>query len=74
MFSIILNFGIGKSVISINNIPNKKKEISFKALSYTTYISILILILIILLYLFKEFLCLIILSFINLLYTYYLDQ
>ena len=57
MFSIILNFGIGKStVISINNIPNKKKEISFKALSYTTNISILILILIILLYLFKEFL------------------
>ena len=56
MFSINLNFGIGKStVISINNIPNKKKEIGFKALSYSTNISLLILILIIFLYLFKKF-------------------
>ena len=57
MFSVNLNFGIGKStVISINNIPNKKKEISFKALSYTTNISLIILILIIFLYLFKKYL------------------
>ena len=57
MFSVNLNFGIGKStVISINNIPNKKKEISFKALSYTTNISLIILILIIFLYLLKKYL------------------
>ena len=50
MFSINLNLGIGKStVISINNVP-RKKEISFKALSYTTNISLIILILIIFLY------------------------
>ena len=31
MFSINLNFGIGKStVISINNIPNKKKKLVLK--------------------------------------------
>ena len=48
MFSINLNLGIGKStVISINNVPSKKREISFKALSYTTNISLIILILII---------------------------
>ena len=56
MFSINLNLGIGKStVISINNVPRKKREISFKALSYTTNISLIILILIIFLYFFKKF-------------------
>ena len=31
MFSVNLNFGIGKStVISINNIPNKKKKLVLK--------------------------------------------
>ena len=40
LISINLNLGIGKStVVSINNFPPKKKEISFKAIIYTFKIS-----------------------------------
>lgn len=41
LISINLNFGIGKSiVISMNNFPQKKREISFKGVAYTKNISI----------------------------------
>tara|TARA_B100001121_G_C18684515_1_gene620059 strand:- start:644 stop:1999 length:1356 start_codon:yes stop_codon:yes gene_type:complete len=40
---INLNLGIGKStVISINNFPAKKKEISYKAINYTNKIAIIL--------------------------------
>jgi O-antigen/teichoic acid export membrane protein len=43
MFSVNLNFGIGKSTaISINNYPKYKKIISFKSIVYTKNISIFI--------------------------------
>ena len=46
LIAINLNFGIGKSTaISINNFPKRRKEISFKAISYTKNIALLILIL-----------------------------
>ena len=46
LFAINLNFGIGKSTaISVNNFPRKKKEISFKAIQYTTKIAVVIIIL-----------------------------
>ena len=41
LISINFNFGIGKSaVISINNFPEKKREIAFKAIGYTKNISV----------------------------------
>ena len=43
LVSINLNFGIGKStVISMNNFPQKRREISFKGIAYTKNISIFI--------------------------------
>lgn len=54
MIAINLNLGIGKSTaISINNFPNKKKEISFKAIIYTVNITLVIGILFLLLYILK---------------------
>ncbi len=51
LISINFNFGIGKStVISINNFPEKKKEIAFKAIGYTKNISIVILFTFLLIY------------------------
>ena len=44
ILTINLNFGIGKSsTISINNFPRYKKEISFQAIKYTFFISIIVL-------------------------------
>ena len=44
IISIILNFGIGKSiVVSINNYPSKSKEISYQGIKYTI-ISVLVVI------------------------------
>ncbi len=43
LIAINLNLGIGKSTaVSINNVPQKKREISFKAISYTKNIAIII--------------------------------
>ena len=45
LISINLNLGIGKSTaVSINNFPQKKREIAFKAISYTKNIAIIIII------------------------------
>ena len=45
IISIILNFGIGKSItVSINNAPNKNKEISYNGLKYTFIIIFVLLI------------------------------
>ncbi len=54
MIAINLNFGIGKSTaISINNFPEKKKEISFKAIIYTKNVGLMIGTLFLTLYFFK---------------------
>ena len=53
--SLILNFGIGKSiVISMNNFPKKSKAIAYQGLRYTLMISLLILIIFIVLSFIKE--------------------
>ncbi len=45
LIAINLNLGIGKStVVSINNFPPKKKEVGYKAISYTSKIALVILI------------------------------
>ena len=51
LISINFNFGIGKSaVISINNFPEKKREIAFKAIGYTKNISVVFFLIFILIY------------------------
>lgn len=56
ILTINLNFGIGKSTtISINNFPRYKKEISFQAIKYTFFISIIILKFFLLFYLCNKF-------------------
>ena len=43
VISIILNFGIGKSiVISINNYPSRSKEISYQGLKYTVIVILIV--------------------------------
>ncbi len=56
LISINLNLGIGKStVVSINNFPSKKKEISFKAITYTLKIALAIISIFLLIQFFKIF-------------------
>ena len=53
--SLILNLGIGKSmVISMNNFPKKSKAIAYQGLKYTFMISLFILIIFIVLSIIKE--------------------
>ena len=55
MISINFNFGIGKStVVSINNFPKKNEEISYKAISYTKNISLIIFLIFLILFFLKE--------------------
>lgn len=43
IFTTLLNFGVGKSVvISINNFPNQKREISYESIKYTFVIFIIL--------------------------------
>ena len=43
IFTTLLNFGVGKSVvISINNFPNQKREISYESIQYTFIIFIIL--------------------------------
>ena len=43
--SLILNFGIGKSItVSINNVPKKNKEIGYQGLKYTIVIILFLII------------------------------
>ncbi len=56
VISLILNFGIGKSItVSINNVPKKNKEIAYHGLKYTFFIIFFLIIIFYLLYFFKEF-------------------
>ena len=56
LISINLNLGIGKStVVSINNFPPKKKEISFKAIIYTFKIALAIISIFLLIQFLKSF-------------------
>ena len=58
MLSVNLNLGIGKSTtISINNFPQERKKVSFKAIEYTKNISIII---------FCSFTLLILINYLNL--------
>ena len=52
--SLILNLGIGKSiVISMNNFPQKSKAIAYQGLKYTFMISLFVLIIFIVLFFIK---------------------
>ena len=56
VISLILNFGIGKSItVSINNVPKKNKEIAYHGLKYTFFIIFFLIIIFYLLSFFKEF-------------------
>mgnify|MGYP001444404208 CR=1 FL=1 len=56
MISINFNLGIGKSTtISINNFINKKKEISYEAITYTINIALVIFTILTILYFLKKF-------------------
>lgn len=55
IISLILNFGIGKSItVSINNVPKKNKEIGYQGLKYTIVIILFLIITFYLLAFLKE--------------------
>ncbi len=64
IFSINFNLGIGKSVaISINNFSKKRKEISYEAINYTLYISLIIFLLLLFIYILEKIIDFNLLSF-----------
>ena len=56
IISVILNFGIGKSItVSINNVPKKNKEIGYHGLKYTLIVIFFLIIVFYLISFFKNF-------------------
>ena len=71
LIAINLNLGIGKStVVSINNFPPKKKEIGYKAISYTIKITIILISIFLFTQLLSKFYIFDLLTFYK--FTYYL--
>jgi O-antigen/teichoic acid export membrane protein len=55
VFSLIFNFGIGKSIaVSINNYPKKNKEISYQGMKYTFFIALFFVLIFYLFSLYKD--------------------